>query len=154
MEDGTKMKYDLSGKKVKLPNGTEFEFQWEVGAYPAPRRSIEDHGLVRAAVDSAFDDILALADVLRAVMGLKVSTFSTRYLVLWHLYYRIDCLLQALCRAAPFRNRDGLEHETERALQSIFEFEAEFRAAADEDDDDDDIDPLGLIRALMGGGDL
>lgn len=146
--------FDLTGRKVRLPNGTEFEFQWEIGAYPASRETIEENGLMRPATEAAFDDILALADVLRDVRRLNVSTFSTRYLILWHLYYRIDCLLQVLCRAAPFSHHEGLEHETERALESVFEFETLMRAADAEDDDDDDgIDPRVIIRALLGGGD-
>lgn len=88
-------KWDLSDRRVELPDGSTFEFAWDMDVYPVPREQIEEHGIPRYLLEDTVDDVIALAKMLEAWGDLHTSELTTEIGILWELHRRIDNILHA-----------------------------------------------------------
>lgn len=139
------------GKSFELPNGETFTFQFEPPAWFPCNDEELDAGVSFHNADAFDKELHALTTILVNLGDLAVGRRWERYVLLWHLYRRLDAFLQwnAWCMSKGISNM-------EEALESIKAFD-DFAAEHHDDDDEDEDDDgpkteLGMALAAIFGG--
>lgn len=145
-------KHDLSGRAVELPDGSTFEFAWDMDVYPIPREQIEEHGLPKGILRDSVGDVVALARMLDAWEHLSTSKLTTELAILWELHHRVDCLLHAI--TATVTMADVEMSGAQIALDNVRRIRGDAyqaREFADLDPIEVDAGVLGALGSLLGG---